>query len=130
MYLARSSPTVLTWFMDASLSGLQRPHSGTPRPPGASTPSRSHQADVVVRVERDTARSASIALGSEEVLPPSGQGASLQSPPPPLVPVRPCVGVQGTAASPDLDVADDLGVAVPGQHGCPRHRCVCEVPHP
>src|SRR3954454_18009650 len=39
MYLARSSPTVLTWFMDASLSGLQRPHSGTPRPPGASTPS-------------------------------------------------------------------------------------------
>src|SRR3954468_3143477 len=40
MYLARSSPTVLTWFMDASLSGLQRPHSGTPRPPGASTPSR------------------------------------------------------------------------------------------
>src|SRR4051812_42208956 len=41
MYLARSSPTVLTWFMDASLSGLQRPHSGTPRPPGASTPSNS-----------------------------------------------------------------------------------------
>src|SRR3954453_7440591 len=40
MYLARSSPTVLTWFMDASSSGLQRPHSGTPRPPGASTPSR------------------------------------------------------------------------------------------
>src|SRR3954451_17368179 len=40
MYLARSSPTVLTWFMDASLSGLQRPHSGTPRPPGASTPSQ------------------------------------------------------------------------------------------
>src|SRR3954464_1141336 len=39
MYLARSSPTVLTWFMDASSSGLQRPHSGTPRPPGASTPS-------------------------------------------------------------------------------------------
>src|SRR5215210_1328100 len=39
MYLARSSPTVLTWFMDASASGLQRPHSGTPRPPGASTPS-------------------------------------------------------------------------------------------
>src|SRR3954451_4922948 len=37
MYLARSSPTVLTWLMDASLSGLQRPHSGTPRPPGAST---------------------------------------------------------------------------------------------
>jgi hypothetical protein len=25
---------VLTWFMDASSSGLQRPHSGTPRPPG------------------------------------------------------------------------------------------------
>src|SRR4051812_10901309 len=43
MYLARSSPTVLTWFMDASLSGLQRPHSGTPRPPGASTPSRPRQ---------------------------------------------------------------------------------------
>src|SRR5688572_29854518 len=42
MYLARSSPTVLTWFMDASSSGLQRPHSGTPRPPGASTPSRSY----------------------------------------------------------------------------------------
>src|SRR5215217_7290834 len=40
MYLARSSPTVLTWFMDASSSDLQRPHSGTPRPPGASTPSR------------------------------------------------------------------------------------------
>src|SRR4051794_22088575 len=40
MYLARSSPTVLTWFMDASSSGLQRPHSGTPRPPGASTPSQ------------------------------------------------------------------------------------------
>src|SRR3954454_19252089 len=40
MYLARSSPTVLTWFMDASLSDLQHPHSGTPRPPGASTPSR------------------------------------------------------------------------------------------
>src|SRR3954451_21679509 len=39
MDLARSSPTVLTWFMDASSSGLQRPHSGTPRPPGASTPS-------------------------------------------------------------------------------------------
>src|SRR3954453_21534850 len=39
MYLARSSPTVLTWFMDASARGLQRPHSGTPRPPGASTPS-------------------------------------------------------------------------------------------
>src|SRR3954463_11904628 len=39
MYLARSSPTVLTWFMDASVRGLQRPHSGTPRPPGASTPS-------------------------------------------------------------------------------------------
>src|SRR3954466_11021055 len=39
MYLARSSPTVLTWLMDASWSGLQRPHSGTPRPPGASTPS-------------------------------------------------------------------------------------------
>src|SRR3954469_3831398 len=37
MYLARSSPTVLTGFMDASSSGLQRPHSGTPRPPGAST---------------------------------------------------------------------------------------------
>src|SRR3954471_20248256 len=34
MYLARSSPTVLTWFMDASARGLQRPHSGTPRPPG------------------------------------------------------------------------------------------------
>src|SRR3954471_14201049 len=45
MYLARSSPTVLTWFMDASLSGLQRPHSGTPRPPGASTPS---QPDTIV----------------------------------------------------------------------------------
>src|SRR3954452_24317701 len=40
MYLARSSPTVLTGFMDASSSGLQRPHSGTPRPPGASTPSQ------------------------------------------------------------------------------------------
>src|SRR3954465_10834749 len=40
MYLARSSPTVLTWFMDASSIGLQRPHSGTPRPPGASTPSQ------------------------------------------------------------------------------------------
>src|SRR3954463_6937620 len=40
MYLARSSPTVLTWFMDASLSDLQHPHSGTPRPPGAFTPSR------------------------------------------------------------------------------------------
>src|SRR3954466_7389895 len=39
MYLARSSPTVLTWFMDASLSDLQHPHSGTPRPPGASKPS-------------------------------------------------------------------------------------------
>src|SRR4051794_41583284 len=39
MDLARSSPTVLTWFMDASARGLQRPHSGTPRPPGASTPS-------------------------------------------------------------------------------------------
>src|SRR3954463_14579472 len=89
-----------------------------------------HQANVLVRVERDAARGASIALGSEEVLPPSGEGASLQSPPPPLVPVWSCVGVQGTAASPDLDVADDLGVAVPGQHGCPRHRCVCEVPHP
>src|SRR3954466_9694588 len=38
MSLARSSPTVLTWFMDASARGLQRPHSGTPRPPGASTP--------------------------------------------------------------------------------------------
>src|SRR4051794_17774348 len=25
---------------DASSSGLQRPHSGTPRPPGASTPSQ------------------------------------------------------------------------------------------
>src|SRR3954468_16104869 len=37
MYLARSSPTVLTGFMDASSSGLQRPHSGTQRPPGAST---------------------------------------------------------------------------------------------
>src|SRR3954471_19383204 len=40
MYLARSSPTVLTGFMDASSRGLQRPHSGTPRPPGASTPSQ------------------------------------------------------------------------------------------
>src|SRR4051812_32924154 len=39
MDLARSRPTVLTWFMDASARGLQRPHSGTPRPPGASTPS-------------------------------------------------------------------------------------------
>src|SRR3954470_24140118 len=63
-----------------------------------------HQADVLVRVERDAARGASIALGSEEVLPPSGEGASLQSPPPPLVPVWSCVGVQGAAASPDLDV--------------------------
>src|SRR4051812_40229036 len=44
MYLARSSPTVLTGFMDASSSGLQRPHSGTPRPPGASTPSQLHAA--------------------------------------------------------------------------------------
>src|SRR4051812_10474966 len=79
-----------------------------------------HQADVLVRVERDTAPGASIALGSEEVLSPPGEGASLQPPPPPLVPVRSCVGVQGTAASPDLDVADDLGVAVPGQHGRPR----------
>src|ERR671920_741560 len=39
MYLARSSPTVLTWFTDASWSGFQHPHSGTPRPSGASTPS-------------------------------------------------------------------------------------------
>src|SRR3954453_1456018 len=52
-----------------------------------------HQADVLVRVERDAAPGASIALGSEEVLPPPGEGASLQSPPP-LVPVRSCVGVQ------------------------------------
>src|SRR5215218_2988547 len=37
MCLARSSPTVLTWFTDASWSGLQHPHSGTPRPSGAST---------------------------------------------------------------------------------------------
>src|SRR3954467_401555 len=44
MYLARSRPTVLTWFMDASSSGLQRPHSGTPRPPGASTPSQPAEA--------------------------------------------------------------------------------------
>src|SRR5215218_789131 len=43
MYLARSSPTVLTWFMDASSSGPQRPHSGTPRPPGASTPSQPYE---------------------------------------------------------------------------------------
>src|SRR3954470_5144926 len=49
-----------------------------------------HQADVRVRVERDAARGASIALGSEEVLLPSGEGASLQSPPSPLVPVRSC----------------------------------------
>src|SRR5215218_3999139 len=34
MYLARSRPTVLTWFMDASWSDLQHPHSGTLRPPG------------------------------------------------------------------------------------------------
>src|SRR3954466_2486125 len=51
MCLARSSPTVLTWFMDASSSGLQRPHSGTPRPPGASTPSG--PAGVVGRPVRD-----------------------------------------------------------------------------
>src|SRR3954451_4450911 len=49
MCLARSSPTVLTRFMDASSRGLQRPHSGTPRPPGASTPSR-HQ--IVQRLAR------------------------------------------------------------------------------
>src|SRR3954470_13307395 len=34
MYLARSRPTVLTWFMDASWSGVQHLHSGTPRPLG------------------------------------------------------------------------------------------------
>src|SRR5215212_2422812 len=39
MYLARSSPTVLTWFMDASSSDLQHHHSGTLMPSGASTPS-------------------------------------------------------------------------------------------
>jgi NAD(P)H dehydrogenase (quinone) len=30
---------VLTWSTEASWSGLQHPHSGTPRPSGASTPS-------------------------------------------------------------------------------------------
>src|SRR3954452_433499 len=89
-----------------------------------------HQADVRVRVERDAARGASIALGSEEVLPPPGEGASLQSPPSPLVPVWSCVRVQGTAASPDLDVADNLVAAVPRNHGRPRHVRVCEVPRP
>src|SRR5215212_7563567 len=39
MYLARSSPTVLTWFMDASWSDLQHHHSGMQLPSGASTPS-------------------------------------------------------------------------------------------
>src|SRR3954468_13198396 len=34
MYLARSRPTVLTWFTDASLRGLQHLHSGTLRPSG------------------------------------------------------------------------------------------------
>ena len=37
MCLARSSPTVLTWFTDASASDLQHHHSGTLRPSGAST---------------------------------------------------------------------------------------------
>src|SRR3954454_683352 len=39
MCLARSSPTVLTWFMDASWSDLQHHHSGRLLPSGASTPS-------------------------------------------------------------------------------------------
>jgi hypothetical protein len=37
--LARSSPTLLTWFTDASSRDLQHHHSGTPRPSRASTPS-------------------------------------------------------------------------------------------
>src|SRR3954452_5060926 len=53
MYLARSSPTVLTWFMDASSSGLQRPHSGTPRPPGVSTPSQPHTIEVLRRLRAE-----------------------------------------------------------------------------
>src|SRR3954465_9101224 len=53
MYLARSRPTVLTWFMDASLSGLQRPHSGTPRPPGASTPSELRPSHSLTGVSRN-----------------------------------------------------------------------------
>src|SRR4051812_9141293 len=36
MCLARSRPTVLTWFMDASWSGLQHPQFGTPRPSGGA----------------------------------------------------------------------------------------------
>src|SRR4051794_41420946 len=27
-------------------------------------------------------------------------------------------------------MASDLGVVVPGEHGCPRHPRVCKVPHP
>src|SRR3954454_15662623 len=34
MYLARSRPTVLTWFMDASWSVLEHLHSGTLMPRG------------------------------------------------------------------------------------------------
>src|SRR3712207_4383906 len=45
MCLARSSPTVLTWFTDASSSGLQHRHSGTLMLSGASTPSKPRSED-------------------------------------------------------------------------------------
>src|SRR5215208_6349646 len=63
MCLARSSPTVLTWFTDASWSGLQHPHSGTPRPSGASTPSGP---DLIVAFEDQCVR---VAKGATSTIP-------------------------------------------------------------
>src|SRR5918994_7337102 len=86
MCLARSSPTVLTWFTDASSSGLHHHHSGTLMPPGASTPSKPLEIEVVAipHVGPDDPPSADhLALGRawrrrDPSLPSAGEGPLAQ----------------------------------------------------
>ena len=83
-----------------------------------------HHVDVLIRIEWDTTCRTSIALGPQERLPPSGDAARRQSCPPPLVPVGLGVWIEGAGAPLDLDVADNLGVAVPGQRRRPWYHRV------
>src|SRR4051812_45000481 len=65
MYLARSSPTVLTWFMDASLSDLQHPtlaHQGRRGRPHHHSPTKG-QPNIVSRLAKDGINEASKEIG-------------------------------------------------------------------
>lgn len=65
-----------------------------------------HHTDVLIRVEWDAAFGTGVALGAQEFLSSPGEGLGLQSLPPPLVPIKLGIRVQGTGAPLDLRVAD------------------------